>query len=46
MRLSSRWGVRHSRQDKTIWAEQPLDGTPPDLSAMGAVLTLDDVPDL
>ncbi|MFJ5561649.1 SpoIIE family protein phosphatase [Streptomyces sp. NPDC093250] len=25
MRLSSRWGVRHSRQDKTIWSEQRLD---------------------
>lgn len=24
MQVSSRWGVRHSRRDKTIWAEQKL----------------------
>lgn len=24
MQLSSRWGVRHSRADKTIWSEQTL----------------------
>jgi len=24
MQVSSRWGVRHSRRDKTIWAEQRL----------------------
>ncbi|MFF3835472.1 SpoIIE family protein phosphatase [Streptomyces sp. NPDC002458] len=24
MQLSSRWGVRHSREDKTIWSEQTL----------------------
>ncbi|WP_345943513.1 SpoIIE family protein phosphatase [Streptomyces sp. SID8352] len=24
MRLSSRWGVRHTRRDKTIWSEQRL----------------------
>ncbi|WP_395571783.1 SpoIIE family protein phosphatase [Streptomyces sp. BK79] len=34
MRLSSRWGVRHSREDKTIWAEQRLDDEPPDPSVM------------
>ncbi|MFI8950454.1 ATP-binding protein [Streptomyces sp. NPDC053750] len=32
MKLSSRWGVRHSRRDKTIWAEQQLDGASPDPS--------------
>lgn len=34
MQLSTRWGVRHSRQDKTIWSEQELDGEPPDESAL------------
>ncbi|MFR9796940.1 SpoIIE family protein phosphatase [Streptomyces sp. MS06] len=29
MRLSSRWGVRHTRQGKTIWAEQRLDQAGP-----------------
>ncbi|MDT0611461.1 SpoIIE family protein phosphatase [Streptomyces lancefieldiae] len=33
-RLSSRWGVRHSRRDKTIWSEQQLDGAPADPSVM------------
>ncbi|MEU3901081.1 SpoIIE family protein phosphatase [Streptomyces sp. NPDC045251] len=33
MRLSSHWGVRHGRRDKTIWSEQRLDGEGPD--AMG-----------
>ncbi|MFJ9670846.1 ATP-binding protein [Streptomyces sp. NPDC101221] len=28
MRLSTHWGVRHSRHDKTIWSEQRLDGGP------------------
>jgi PAS domain S-box-containing protein len=46
MRLSSRWGVRHSRQDKTIWSEQRLDGTPPDPSFMETAFDLDDVPEL
>ncbi|MEU6477540.1 SpoIIE family protein phosphatase [Streptomyces sp. NPDC047017] len=27
MQLSSRWGVRHSRQGKTIWSEQQLQDT-------------------
>jgi PAS domain S-box-containing protein len=34
MRLSSRWGVRHSRDGKTIWSEQRLDGAPPDSSVV------------
>ncbi|MET7677527.1 SpoIIE family protein phosphatase [Streptomyces seoulensis] len=28
MRLSTRWGVRHSHQDKTIWSEQGLGAEP------------------
>ncbi|MGW0012374.1 SpoIIE family protein phosphatase [Streptomyces tendae] len=32
MRLSTHWGVRHSRHAKTIWSEQRLDGGPPDTS--------------
>ncbi len=28
MRLSTHWGVRHSRHDKTIWSEQRLDAGP------------------
>ncbi|MEU3554259.1 SpoIIE family protein phosphatase [Streptomyces fragilis] len=46
MRLSTRWGVRHNRQDKTIWSEQRLDGPPPDLTATDTVFDLDDVPEL
>jgi PAS domain S-box-containing protein len=42
MRLSSRWGIRHSREDKTIWSEQRLDGPPPDAAVMEAVFDLDD----
>ncbi|WP_217145999.1 SpoIIE family protein phosphatase [Streptomyces sp. AC627_RSS907] len=34
MRLSSHWGVRHGRRDKTIWSEQRLGGEPPDPSVM------------
>jgi PAS domain S-box-containing protein len=34
-RLSSRWGVRHSRRDKTIWSEQGLGQDP----AEGAAVT-------
>ncbi|MEV5186549.1 ATP-binding SpoIIE family protein phosphatase [Streptomyces werraensis] len=34
MRLSAHWGVRHGREDKTIWSEQRLgEGTPEDLFA-------------
>ncbi|MGQ4722748.1 SpoIIE family protein phosphatase [Streptomyces tunisiensis] len=34
MRLSAHWGVRHGRQDKTIWSEQRLgEKTPDDLFA-------------
>ncbi|AZM61121.1 MULTISPECIES: SpoIIE family protein phosphatase [unclassified Streptomyces] len=40
MRLSSQWGVRHSRRDKTIWSEQDLGGAP------GDPLTLMDAFDL
>ncbi|MEU5623059.1 MULTISPECIES: ATP-binding SpoIIE family protein phosphatase [Streptomyces] len=32
MRLSTHWGVRHSRHAKTIWSEQRLDGGPRDTS--------------
>ncbi|MEU9643181.1 SpoIIE family protein phosphatase [Streptomyces sp. NPDC048188] len=32
MRLSTHWGVRHSRRDKTIWSEQRLDAGSPDAS--------------
>ncbi|WP_159328550.1 SpoIIE family protein phosphatase [Streptomyces tendae] len=42
MRLSTHWGVRHSRHDKTIWSEQRLDGGPPDTSDL---LEAFDVPD-
>ncbi|GGQ73583.1 SpoIIE family protein phosphatase [Streptomyces pilosus] len=41
MRLSSRWGVRHSRRDKTIWSEQRLDGTSPDPFALMGAFGLD-----
>lgn len=34
MRLSSSWGVRHSRQDKTIWSEQRLDAEQPSVDGM------------
>ncbi|WP_238697894.1 hypothetical protein [Streptomyces sp. E5N91] len=27
-RLSTRWGVRHSRHDESVWSEQRLDGAP------------------
>ncbi|MFD8253695.1 ATP-binding SpoIIE family protein phosphatase [Streptomyces werraensis] len=34
MRLSAHWGVRHGREDKTIWSEQRLgEETPEDLFA-------------
>lgn len=46
MRLSTRWGVRHSRQDKTIWSEQRLDGPPPELSIAETAFDLGDVPEL
>ncbi|MGA5057940.1 SpoIIE family protein phosphatase [Streptomyces pseudogriseolus] len=40
MRLSTHWGVRHARDDKTVWSEQRLgEGTPDDLFA--AVDTFD-----
>ncbi|MGV9908913.1 SpoIIE family protein phosphatase [Streptomyces tendae] len=42
MRLSTHWGVRHSRHAKTIWSEQRLDGGPPDTSDL---LDAFDVPD-
>ncbi|GHA53000.1 hypothetical protein GCM10010330_00150 [Streptomyces tendae] len=42
MRLSTHWGVRHSRHAKTIWSEQRLDGGPPDTSDL---LEAFDVPD-
>ncbi|MFD5282108.1 SpoIIE family protein phosphatase [Streptomyces rubrogriseus] len=42
MRLSTHWGVRHSRHDKTIWSEQRLDAGPPDTSGL---LDAFDVPD-
>ncbi|MGW0606718.1 SpoIIE family protein phosphatase [Streptomyces sp. NPDC002640] len=29
MKFSERWGVRHSRHDKTIWSEQKLGGEQP-----------------
>ncbi|WP_192341972.1 SpoIIE family protein phosphatase [Streptomyces sp. VITNK9] len=41
MRLSSHWGVRHGRRDKTIWSEQRLDGERPDATDL-----FDDVVDL
>ncbi|MFD4227478.1 SpoIIE family protein phosphatase [Streptomyces sp. NPDC058545] len=34
MRLSSHWGVRHSRRDKTIWSEQRLGEAPADVMSM------------
>ncbi|MCX5036172.1 MULTISPECIES: PAS domain-containing protein [Streptomyces] len=43
MRLSSHWGVRHSRHDKTIWSEQRLDaGSAPDAADL---MDAFDVPD-
>ncbi|MGW5332739.1 SpoIIE family protein phosphatase [Streptomyces bauhiniae] len=36
MRLSTRWGVRHSHQDKTIWSEQRLGGEPDAAAAFEA----------
>ncbi|MEU3662147.1 SpoIIE family protein phosphatase [Streptomyces sp. NPDC032940] len=42
MRLSSRWGVRHSRRGKTIWSEQRL-GEAPDVSAMADTFDLADL---
>jgi anti-sigma regulatory factor (Ser/Thr protein kinase) len=41
MRLSNRWGIRHSRTDKTIWSEQRLDGTAPEQAATDGVFDLD-----
>ncbi|MFF0667580.1 SpoIIE family protein phosphatase [Streptomyces tendae] len=42
MRLSTHWGVRHSRHAKTIWSEQRLDGGPPGTSDL---LDAFDLPD-
>ncbi|MGW4224547.1 SpoIIE family protein phosphatase [Streptomyces bauhiniae] len=36
MRLSTRWGVRHSHQDKTIWSEQRLGGEPDEAAGFEA----------
>ncbi|WP_033951870.1 SpoIIE family protein phosphatase [Streptomyces sp. CNQ431] len=46
MRLSLRWGVRHSRQDKTIWSEQGLDGGAMDAPAGLEAFDVDQVPAL
>ncbi|MFB7419817.1 SpoIIE family protein phosphatase [Streptomyces sp. NPDC056210] len=46
MRLSSRWGVRHSRQDKTIWSDQRLLGEPPDPSVTLGAFDITDVAEL
>ncbi|WP_343239179.1 SpoIIE family protein phosphatase [Streptomyces sp. SID8014] len=47
MRLSFRWGVRHSRQDKTIWSEQRLDeGAAVDPSVLLDGFDLDEIPAL
>ncbi|WP_399887166.1 SpoIIE family protein phosphatase [Streptomyces sp. BBFR51] len=45
MRLSTHWGVRHSRHDKTIWSEQNLDAGPPDPSDLLDAFDLSDVPE-
>ncbi|MGW9397774.1 SpoIIE family protein phosphatase [Streptomyces sp. NPDC055642] len=41
MRLSSRWGVRHSRHDKTIWSEQLLGGASPGPDPLAVLDTFD-----
>ncbi len=46
MRLSLRWGVRHSREDKTIWSEQELGGDTVDASAGLEAFDVDAVPAL
>ncbi|MFI1311504.1 SpoIIE family protein phosphatase [Streptomyces albidoflavus] len=46
MRLSLRWGVRHSREDKTIWSEQELGGGTVDASAGLEAFDVDAVPAL
>ncbi|MFE6718913.1 SpoIIE family protein phosphatase [Streptomyces albidoflavus] len=46
MRLSRRWGVRHSREDKTIWSEQGLDGGVVEASAGLEAFDVDEVPAL
>ncbi|MEU2895122.1 ATP-binding protein [Streptomyces sp. NPDC007056] len=41
MRLSSHWGVRHSRHDKTIWSEQLLGGASPGPDPLAVLDTFD-----
>ncbi|MFI0035335.1 SpoIIE family protein phosphatase [Streptomyces mutabilis] len=43
MRLSSHWGVRHGRRDKTIWSEQRLDGELPDAMDVFDIADVTDV---
>ncbi|MCG5117807.1 hypothetical protein ACWGS5_28865 [Streptomyces albidoflavus] len=46
MRLSLRWGVRHSREDKTIWSKQGLGGGTADAPAGLEAFDVDAVPAL
>ncbi|GGX13336.1 hypothetical protein GCM10010297_38560 [Streptomyces malachitofuscus] len=46
MRLSSHWGVRHSRRDKTIWSEQDLDEASSDALTLMDAFDLADVAEL
>ncbi|MDT9682922.1 SpoIIE family protein phosphatase [Streptomyces sp. TRM76323] len=34
--LTERWGARYTRDGKTVWTEQPLNGTPGDRGPVGA----------
>ncbi|NYV77108.1 SpoIIE family protein phosphatase, partial [Streptomyces sp. UH6] len=46
MKLTRRWGVRHNRKDKTIWAEQRLDDGPAEPPAPPGGFDIETVPEL
>ncbi|MFD6421882.1 SpoIIE family protein phosphatase [Streptomyces sp. NPDC060198] len=46
MRLSTRWGVRHGRRNKTIWCEQRLDAPSSGTTAPDMAFDLEAVPEL